>query len=600
MDKQAIRAELEKHLTTITSIADSVRIQLCTHPDTGQALYLPKGYDVQHQAIVKRTASGGDPTPLYSGIIIPIETGADLYTGEQTVTIFWKTKHHQRLTIPSAVLSDSKEFGRLLSGAGATIHTENARKVAALIAEFIPENRDALPHRLHADRLGLIGDGLMLPGEAIGFPQEVRYIHKPKPQVGTDYTIYPAVIAQAATWNDTDVLFLDLALSLAAPHIARLRPRRNPASYLSGSTGCGKTTERQFVVGVWGDPTRKPFHVEAGRTTRVGYIQLIERLGGLPVLVDEAHTAVNPKMLEGLAYDFANGQAYTKGHKDGRDRGGEPLTGVLFFAGEAVAEFKHGGSARRVLWIDGDFYYPLGVAADTREGAARTAVLEQAWEAGAGTLGPRIAKAILNNWTAFVADVRTWEAYPALQKLSAWREPLACAAATLQWTFRELQLSIPATELNAMVDQWATMLEIGHQETDPATAAFERLILLLAQGERHGINAAGEVISLYKYDTQTKQTIIAPEVVWEVIMQNRALIACRRVSEDHWRIPTNSKQFKLEVGANVAQLYGQTWIKQGWVIPSNDGSSTRNESLSDRGKTWCVCVNQSTLETWNG
>jgi uncharacterized protein (DUF927 family) len=89
---------------------------------------------------------------------------------------------------------------------------------------------------------------------------------------------------------------------------------------LSGASGSGKTTLAQFATGCWGDPTRHPLRIESGRTTPAGIFQTLEALGGLPALVDEAHTVPEPKRLEMACYGFANGQRYTTGGVDGKAR----------------------------------------------------------------------------------------------------------------------------------------------------------------------------------------------------------------------------------------------------------------------------------------
>ncbi|RRR69701.1 MAG: hypothetical protein EI684_14910 [Candidatus Viridilinea halotolerans] len=53
-----------------------------------------------------------------------------------------------------------------------------------------------------------------------------------------------------------------------------------------------------------------------------GIFQGLDQLGGLPLLIDEAHTVPNPRRVELAAYGFANGQRYTVGGADGKTRGG--------------------------------------------------------------------------------------------------------------------------------------------------------------------------------------------------------------------------------------------------------------------------------------
>jgi hypothetical protein len=61
-------AELESHLTTLGTIASSARIPFGNHPDTGDKLCLPAGYDVQFQTIV-RLDRQGTPQRVYSTVL---------------------------------------------------------------------------------------------------------------------------------------------------------------------------------------------------------------------------------------------------------------------------------------------------------------------------------------------------------------------------------------------------------------------------------------------------------------------------------------------------------------------------------------------------
>jgi hypothetical protein len=108
------------------------------------------------------------PRKVYSGAIFVAETGIDLMSGERSSVISWNGRgdEHGELTIPSAALSDAKTFGALAGGQGAALGPKNIKDVMQFLVEFTQENREALPHRAQADRLGLIGGGLMLPAGA--------------------------------------------------------------------------------------------------------------------------------------------------------------------------------------------------------------------------------------------------------------------------------------------------------------------------------------------------------------------------------------------------------------------------------------------------
>ena len=591
-------AELESHLTSLGTLAQRARVALGAHPETQATLYLPPGYDVSAQTIVQIDAKS-QARPIYAGAIFVKEIGVDPSTHRHTAVIAWNGRGavHGEITIPYAALSDTRTFSSLVGAAGAALGPHNIKDVQQLLVEFVQENVDAIPRRLHVERLGLIDNGLMLPAGAIGFDEEVRYIGQPTIAVGTATEAYPAIIRQALRWPNAWAFWLALGLSLAAPAIARLRPRRNPVLYLSGASGSGKTTLVQFAAGCWGNPTRHPLRLEAGRTTPAGIIQTIEHLNGLPAFVDEAHTIADPRRLEMACYSFANGQRYTVGGADQRARGGSELYGTLFLAGEALPEFKHAGANLRVLWLDAGVWLPLGAEPGSSEGQERALSLEAAWEAGAGLFGLAVARRMWGAWPRFVANVHALETDQALAPLQTWRQPLALAAAALQVAFEVVGVTTadmpdPAAWAGQLLDAWTAMLTSGHDEADPATDAWEALLTMLAQGHIRDNGSS---------DAGSQGRVPAS---WEWIEADRGggVIACRRAGDDYWRVMTRTPQFVERVGAQAVQLYGQTWVKRGWVRAANDGKSTDYQRIYGSGEeasARVLCLPRAMLEGWN-
>lgn len=582
-------AELESHLESLGSVLSSACVPLLTHPDTGAKLYLPPGYDVAAQTIVQRDARGNE-RPVYSGNIYVRALGVDLQSGEQTATITWNGRgdYHGERTIPYAALSDSKAFSSLIGAAGAAVHPRNIKDVQALLVESVQANIETIPRQQHSERLGLVAGGLVLPAGAVGFSDLVRYTGHPAVQVGADADAYPTALRTAfAEWPEAWPFWLGLGLSLAAPALTRLRPRRYPVLYLSGGSGSGKTTALQFAIGAWGAPTRQPLRMEAGRTTPAGIFQGLEQLGGLPLFIDEAHTAPEPKRIENAAYAFANGQRYTVGGVDGKTRGGGELGGALLLAGEAIPDFRHAGARLRVLWADANAYTPLGAAPRSEEGKARAALLEGAWEAGAGLFGLAVAEAIWADWSAFVVDVRGLETDPALAPLQAWRTPLAAAAAAINVAGRLIQAQ-PAPVFGGILDAWAAMLTSGHEETDPATEAWEALITMLAQGRRGDDGS---------YDESTN-TRTPAEWAWIEADRGGGVIACKKAGDGFWRVLPSAPQFRERVGAAAVQLHGQTWLRRRWLLPGRDGKATEGLRLHSGELVRVLKVPVASLEDW--
>jgi hypothetical protein len=549
--------QLCAHLVPLGQAISVGREKLCRHPETGKVLYLPAGYINTGKSIAR--VDRNEPHIIYPGQLIVSATGVDLQTEAETMTIRFNGRGDKpvEVTAPRRDLAKAKGVIDHLADRGAAVSDSNARDVAKFLTDFAYENREALPHRPHTNRLGLFETGLVLPSGSIGFDSDVRHLGKHTIRVGTDHEVYKRVLAEALTWQNASAFWGIFSLSLASPAIARSKPRRNPAVYLGGISNSGKTTAAQSAIGVWGDPTRGPLRLEAGRTTRAGILQTLEELSGLPLFIDEAHTTRDPRDLEATVYQFANGEAYTRGGPDGKTRGGEPLGGSLILAGEALPEFRHAGSNNRVLWIDVDQFPPLGCEPGSREGSRRAELLEQAWTTGAGLLGIDIARAMWDDWPAFTAGVQKLQSHSALKSLQAWKHPLTIAARALDVTLHMLGVTVPL-HFMSLLAQWVEMLEAGKERTDPAADAWEQLVTMLVQAEE------------------------VQDGNWTVAKLQHQLIAARYGVEDIWRIPTGTPQFKERVGKSAVQLYGSTWLKNKWIEPGENNEPTPTKSLPGR------------------
>jgi hypothetical protein len=360
-------------------------------------------------------------------------------------------------------------------------------------------------------------------------------------------------------------------------------------AYLAGASGSGKTTLSQFALGCFGQPTRAPLRMEGGRSTPAGIYQTVENLGGLPLFIDEAHTAPDLKKIEQAVYAFANGQRYTVGGVDQKARGGSELFGTLILSGEAMPDFKHAGAALRVLWIDAATWYPLGAEPRSQEGQRRAQLLESAWEAGAGLFGLQVTRRIWEAWPQFLAEVHDLEVDPALAPLQAWRTPLALAAAALGVGLQLAGVtSLPADWSGQLLDRWAEMLTSGHSDTDPAEEAWENLVTMLAQGTRKSDG----------YEDASQAWVPAE---WEWIEGDRGagMIAARRVGDAFLRVISSTPHFKERVGSAAVQLYGATWIKRGWVLPAKDGKATDVMKMRDLGAMRVLKIPLDQLDGWS-
>ena len=575
-------AQLRQMLQPLVQAQAMARVSFLVHPDTGAALLAPAGYDVRNRTVVRVDPSGASHH-VYTGAIFVRSTGLDLQSGRHTVTVAWSTAEGMReRTITADTLSNRRAFSEQIGGSGAAIHEGNIKQAMTFLGEFIPENRSAIPRRLESSTYGYVNGGLVLGDRSIGFDEPVSFTADgPRITVGANAEAYPEALRAAATW-DVPALWLVLSLALSGPLIARIRPRRNPVVGLFGESGGGKTTLAQFATGSFGIPNATPLKLEAGRSTTAGLFQSLERLGGIPLLIDEAHTAPNPARLEGDCYQFANGQSYTRGGIDGKARGGAAIAGTLILCGEAIPDFRHAGSRNRVLFVDSAEHAPLGAERASREGACRAHVLESAWDAGAGLFAPQVLETIWRDWSAYQADVTGWQSDDRIAPLGPWRDALAIAAATLR-------VALAAASVETMVgaetiiEQWGTLLITGHERTDPAGDAWERLLTMLAQAEIHN-------------NSSLSPTATIP-ATWEYLEADRGggMIACRMVGDHYWRVPTGTPQFMERVGKTAVQEFGREWGRRGLIIPGPDGA-TINKGLYPRGQSKVLRIPNDVIE----
>lgn len=584
--------DLESHLLPIGQVAAQTQQALGSHPVTGQPIVLPYGYSANpHTGAISMLDDRGKLSTIYPDMLTVTSLGKDLVTNIETMTVgFGLNGHRSSVTAPKAELASATTAITHLAGAGAAVHSRNAGSVAEYLSLFAHTNSVALPRNAQSARLGIVGNGLITPAGGVGFREPVSYSGRYTLRLGADCTAYPVQIRDCLTWAGAHALWLALGLSLASPAIRRMRPRRNPTAYIAGEPSTGKTTVQQFGIGVWADPTTAPFRLDAIRLTRPGLFQTFEHLHGLPVLVDEAHLADDLKQLESWVYQFANGEGYVRGGRDGQAIGGDETGGALLLAGEARPEFKYSGAANRLLLVDGQVWPPLGTGtigdAGSQErglGAVRAETLERCWVAGAGRFGHAVAEHIWRDWHAYQRDVQSVASDLALASLGPWRDALACGVAALNIGFQVAQVTTrdmpdPSEWTSALIDSWALMLKSGRSNSDPATDAWEAIIALLAQcteyDQAHG-NAG-----------------------WVTLEDRGQLIACRGLHEDAWRVLTGTPQFQDRIGKSTAQLHGQTWVRRGWVVAGKDGT-TEVRGLPGRKQARTLLIPIDQLENWS-
>lgn len=572
--------EVQQHLVDLETVGQESRISLMKHPKTNTPLYLPQGYDIQNKTLVSSTPAGTQP--FYKGLVIISEIGKNLHSGEEAATVMWSQNgHFAECSLPRAQLASARSCAEALAARGAFIHAGNAREMSKYAVEFIAENYEAIPRIDYVDRLGVCGDGLVLPAGFVGM-QEIKYSGNPI-KVGTDHQAYQRILGEVAQWNNSTVLWCVLAMTLAGPLLAKLRAGRHPVIFLSGSSGSGKSTLAHFAIGAYGDPTRSPLQLQCGSasTTRIGLQQTLQVLNGVPTHLEDIHMLLEKEAsrIFGLIYDFANGQLRTYGTLDQKGGGGQELGGCLLMTGEMMPTFSHTGAQKRSLSLNCLKHPPLGVGAESLEGARRAELLDRAWGRGAGSFGLQLSQALWPQLETLSRDIARLSADEALSDMHAWKHLFATAATVLQ-----IAVGIAGVDLDcvSLMRRWATLHAETQRDRNPAKDAFERVLMMLAQSEQTDNSE------------QVPGTAITKRASWYWRTYDRKIIAARRDGEQVWRVPVGSPQWLQLVGQGMVEQFGAAWLAEGLIVAHKDGYASAKVFMgAQRTSAQCILIPDS-------
>lgn len=525
--------------------------------EEGRELLNPPGFQNRQGPLTYTNPQNGTTKIIYGGYVAVTARGRDADTKESTLTVSWcdgetaKGAKVESVTAPQAKLATTRGVIEILAGRGASVHESNAKNLAEFLVEFARINRHALDTRVTTSRYGYREDGIVGPGWSVGTSMTYNG-HAPIVTKRNGAAEYRAALAEAGQWGAMP-LMLALGLSVISPHLERLQAARNPVMWLSGNSNWGKTSIIDFAVGLYGDT--RSLTVQAGRSTWAGFLQRLQHLRGFPVAVDEAQT-MDPARLQNVIYQHANGQNYARGGRDGQPQGSDPLSGTVYVAGEAPPQLTYAGARNRVLDIRASQHMPLGIAPDAAPqagvmpGAARSDLLKNAVEVGAGALGERITQAIWEDWDTFEAAVNAEIARMA-DKTSVGREwllPIAAATVGLDKLYATLDLPVP--NLPQPLTQWALgVLLDGRSNNDPVREAFDAVRALV-------LNAPNDLQDNAYRAVRGERVAVAVGAEWYILQNSDAV---KRV---------------LEPFGGLQGLAVQ-WAQRGWIVVESDGTTLR-------------------------
>jgi hypothetical protein len=173
---------------------------------------------------------------------------------------------------------------------------------------------------------------------------------------------------------------------------------------------------------------------------------------------------------------------------------------------------------------------------------------------------------------------------------------LSAAIVALELAAEEVGASLSDEQISKLLQTWTAMLLSGRQERDPAIDAFERLLGMLARGQRRGMDEHGLEVPLFVFSDETKDMTRNSRLRWETIHLHNQPIAYKKEGEDYWRIPTQTPQFRDSVGTHVMQQFGQLWGAKGLIRLSGKAQSATGKVRIPVGGTQpCVLLPETQM-----
>jgi hypothetical protein len=130
---------------------------------------------------VRPLKRGVELEPVYTGQIAVTGSSQNAFDGVASWQVSFQNRG-QRVTVEAPRLELSRKKGclEMLSARGASVHEENAAKVARFLTEYATVNEAHIPHEITANRYGVTSaGGLVLPAGSIapdGTPEAIRFV----------------------------------------------------------------------------------------------------------------------------------------------------------------------------------------------------------------------------------------------------------------------------------------------------------------------------------------------------------------------------------------------------------------------------------------
>src|SRR5690606_4885443 len=195
---------------------------------------------------------------------------------------------------------------------GAPIDSNTAAKVVAWLRDFEHVNADRLPRIGSVDRLGWHGeDRFMLGDKLIGDEEAEPLVLDTRGREELvrafsprgDYEAHVEALRRA--WEADPLAAMMIAAAFAAPLLRHLLAP-DFAVHLAGDSSRGKSSMLKIAASVYGDVANRLWVASWGSSPAAHEIRAMQ-LADLPLPIDEAGVASDPRARERIVYTLMNG-----------------------------------------------------------------------------------------------------------------------------------------------------------------------------------------------------------------------------------------------------------------------------------------------------
>lgn len=360
----------------------------CTPDEAGPWMILADGVYFD-----KPSKDGVVPTKFLGQQLYISERVRDIDTGLESVCLVWHENSIRQSTVVARRTIATSAILELANN-GLMVNSHNSSLVVQYLAHLLDFHQDRIPMSYVASSCGYKEpDGkrvFKLGNDSITATEDA-------PLVSFDQQSDTAGILDAyRTGGNPDdwlavarelgnypVAAFGVAAAFLSPILNDIKLPQNPIVDFAGVSSCGKTTLLRFIASVWGyPPEANGGLIRSWNSTPVFLERLASLANELPVFLDESHNA-NPKEVQNIIYQYANGTGRGRGGKSGGVQKVARHRGVLFSAGEVKlsAVGNHDGIGARILgfwgspfgegksdlvrWITGTAYAHYGHAGRT-------------------------------------------------------------------------------------------------------------------------------------------------------------------------------------------------------------------------------------------